>query len=126
MGAVVVTAGLGVPLAMLARLGAEPDPAPGRSPGARLEGTVTHLDAVDGLAVTLPESWDFEEEPTQPIEPENVLAARSWAFPRGGVCAPFAALRELPPDGAFLWLIEYHGPQQLDDFVPRPERFEAG
>jgi hypothetical protein len=74
--------------------------------------------------VTIPESWRFSEEPTDPIEPHNALAFGSWDFPDGGVCAPFAALDDLPADGAFVWLIEYHGTDHPEDFVPRPEAFE--
>jgi hypothetical protein len=88
-------------------------------------GYETYTDPGDGLSVTIPQEWSFSEEPTDPIEPENVLAAGSWAFPEGGVCAPFAALDELPPDGAFFWMIEYHGDQRHpEDFVPRPDRFD--
>jgi hypothetical protein len=94
-------------------------------PPAPPPGYVTHTDAGDGLAITVPEGWSFSEEPTDPIEPENVLAAGSWPFPEGGVCAPFAALDGLPANGAFFWMIEYHGEQQHpEDFVPRPERFD--
>ena len=126
LGAVVVVVGLGVPLALLSDLGSAPRPRPGPrgSPTPHLDHRGTHVDAPDGVAITIPGSWTFEAEPTQPIEPENVLAVGSWPFPRGGVCAPFAALRELPRDGAFLWLIEYHGTQHPDDFVDRPEPFD--
>jgi hypothetical protein len=93
-------------------------------PPAPPPGYVTHTDAGDGLAITIPQEWSFSEDPTDPIEPENVLAAGSWAFPEGGVCAPFAALDELPSDGAFFWLIEYHGEQHPEDFVPRPDHFD--
>ena len=99
---------------------------PGSQTQAAAEATRTHLDADDGLAITIPSSWTFAEDPTQPIEPKNVLAVGSWPFPRGGLCAPFAALRNLPAEGAFLWLIEYHGPRRPEDFTPRPKPFELG
>jgi hypothetical protein len=84
-----------------------------------------HVDLDDALAITIPSAWTFHQDPTQPIEPKNVFAVGSWDFPRGGVCAPFDALDDLPPDGVFLWLIEYHGtPDRSDDFVPRPQRFD--
>jgi hypothetical protein len=82
------------------------------------------VDPDDGLAVTIPEAWNFDPDPTRLIEPENVLAIGSWPFPGGGVCAPFDAIDDLPPDGVFMWLIEYHGPEPAEDFVPRPERFD--
>jgi hypothetical protein len=81
-------------------------------------------DVEDGLSITIPSEWAFDANPTQPIEPENVFAFGSWAFPSGGVCAPFAALDELPSDGAFVWMIEYHGTDHPEDFVPRPNRFD--
>jgi hypothetical protein len=84
----------------------------------------TERDVDDGLSVTIPSEWTFDEDPTQPIEPENVLAFGSWDFPSGGVCAPFAALDDLPADGAFVWMIEYHGTDHPEDFVPRPGHFD--
>jgi hypothetical protein len=81
-------------------------------------------DVEDGLSITIPEAWRFDANPTQPIEPENVFAFGSWNFPSGGVCAPFAALDELPADGAFVWMIEYHGTDHPEDFVPRPDHFD--
>jgi hypothetical protein len=87
--------------------------------GYRLE-----ADVDDGLSITIPAGWTFDEDPTQPIEPENVFAFGSWDFPSGGVCAPFAALEELPLDGAFVWMVEYHGTDHPEDFVSRPERFD--
>jgi hypothetical protein len=119
----VIAAAIAVPLALLWPLASDRRPPPA---GSGSDPYVTHVDADDGLAVTVPASWTFQENPTRPIEPKNVLAAGSWAFPRGGVCAPFAALRDLPPDGAFFWVIEYHGPQTLEDFMPRPRPFDLG
>jgi hypothetical protein len=117
-----LAAAIAVPLALLWPLGSSP----GAGPGAAADPSRTQLDADDGLAITIPASWTFAEDPTQPIEPKNVLAVGSWPFPRGGVCAPFAALRDLPPEGAFLWLIEYHGPRHPEHFSPRPEPFDLG
>jgi hypothetical protein len=83
-----------------------------------------HADIDDGLAITIPDAWTFHQDPTRPIEPKNVFAVGSWAFPRGGGCAPTAAQDELPRDGVLFWLIEYHGDQPVADFPERPERFE--
>jgi hypothetical protein len=93
-------------------------------PASDPTGYRTEADLDDGLSITIPSEWTFDEDPTQPIEPENVLAFGSWGFPSGGVCAPFAALDDLPPDGAFAWLIEYHGTDSPEDFVPRPDHFD--
>jgi hypothetical protein len=93
-------------------------------PLADPSGYRTYTDLNDGLSITIPESWRFSEEPTEPIEPQNALALGSWAFPDGGVCAPFDALDGLPAHGAFVWLIEYHGTDHPEDFVPRPDGFD--
>jgi hypothetical protein len=117
-----LAAAIAVPLALLWPLGSTPE----AEPGSTVEASRTHLDSEDGLAITIPASWAFAKDPTRPIEPKNVLAVGSWRFPRGGACAPFAALRDLPAAGAFLWLIEYHGPRHPWDFPSRPEPFELG
>jgi hypothetical protein len=93
-------------------------------PPSDARGYRTEADVDDGLSITIPSEWTFDEDPTQPIEPENVLALGSWGLPSGGVCAPFAALDDLPPDGTFAWLIEYHGTDRPEDFVPRPDHFD--
>jgi hypothetical protein len=85
---------------------------------------VRHVDPEDGLAITIPSAWSFDADPTRPIEPENVLAVGSWPFPSGGVCATFNAIDDLPADGVLMWLIEYHGTENAEGFVPRPERFD--
>jgi hypothetical protein len=82
-----------------------------------------HVDVDDGLAITIPDAWTFRQDPTRPIEPKNVFGVGSWAFPRGGECAPTAAQEDLLPDGTLFWLIEYPGDQQEADFPPRPEHF---
>jgi hypothetical protein len=121
--AALITVAVGVPLYLLSPLGSERDQPPATAGSGSY---VRHVDADDGLAMTIPDSWSFQANPTRPIEPKNVLAAGSWRFPRGGVCAPFEALRDLPTDGAFLWLIEYHGPDDPGDFIPRPRPFALG
>jgi len=125
IAAAVVIAGIAVPLAILSGLRGGPDGA-GRADPPAEPGYETARDLDDGISIRIPADWTFREDPTQPIEPKNVLAVGTWAFPSGGVCEPFAALRDLPDDGAFLWLIEYHGVERTEDFIPRPERFELG
>ncbi|MGH2722726.1 MAG: hypothetical protein ACRDI0_00395 [Actinomycetota bacterium] len=129
VAALLLLAGVGIPLALLSGLGRGSDD--GRPSGTmeveqpeRSAGTVTHSDLDDGLRITIPAAWTFHQDPTEPIEPENVFAVGSWAFPLGGVCAPFDALDDLPSDGAFFWLIEYHGTGHPEDFVPRPGSFD--
>jgi heat shock protein HslJ len=90
--------------------------------------TTTYADGDDGIAITVPASWTFREDPAPLVaEPRTLLGVGTWAFPIGGACEPFAALRDLPDDGAFVWLIEYrgsHGPESA--FIPRPDHFEFG
>jgi hypothetical protein len=129
VGALILVAGVAIPLGLLSGLGPggyddRPSGATTAEPAEESPATVTHADLDDGLTITIPVAWTFRQDPTELIEPKNVLAVGSWPFPRGGVCAPFDALDDLPPDGAFFWLIEYHGTQPPEDFVPRPERFD--
>jgi hypothetical protein len=127
VAALILAAGLVVPLVLVSRLGGDPSAVPGGvtiEPTPGTTGYRRHVDLDDGLAITIPDAWAFHEDPTEPIEPENVLAVGSWPFPRGGVCAPFDALDDLPADGVFLWLIEYHGTDRPEQFVPRPDRFD--
>lgn len=128
VAAVILLAGVALPLALLAGLGPEGNQRPSApaevDPNEPSPASETHTDPEDGLRITIPDTWTFHPDPTEPIEPENVLAVGSWPFPAGGVCAPFDALDDLPSDGAFFWLMEYHGTQRPQAFVPRPERFD--
>jgi hypothetical protein len=123
VAAVILAAGLAVPLIVVSALR---DDRSGR-PGQSLPSTPAHerhVDIDDGLAITIPHAWTFHQDPTEPIEPKNVFGVGSWAFPGGGDCAPTAAQDHLPKDGVLFWLIEFTGDQPASDFPPRPERFE--
>jgi hypothetical protein len=122
IAALLLSVGIVVPLTVVSQLRDERSVVPaqtGLGPEHR-----RHIDLDAGLAITIPAAWTFHENPTRPIEPENVFAVGSWSFPRGGWCAPFDALDDLPRDGVFLWLIEYHGTDNPAGFVPRPDRFD--
>jgi hypothetical protein len=84
---------------------------------------VRHADLDDGLSIRIPAGWTFHQDPSGPAEPRTVFAVGSWPFSTGGECAPTAAQAKLPPDGVFLWLIEYSDPQG-NEFPERPEHFE--
>jgi hypothetical protein len=118
---VVLAAGVAVPLVLVSGLREDRTAVPGGSTPSSPE---RHVDLDDGLAITVPDSWTFREDPAGPIEPKNVFAVGSWAFPRGGDCAPTGAQDDLPPDGALFWLTEYYGDQPPADFPARPETFE--
>jgi hypothetical protein len=124
IAALLLAVGIVVPLAVVSRLRDERSVVPaqtGPAPEHR-----RHIDLDAGLAIKIPAEWTFREDPTRPtvIEPENVFGVGSWPFPTGGVCAPFDALDDVPPDGVFLWLIEYHGTDNPAGFVPRPDHFD--
>jgi hypothetical protein len=122
--AVLLLAGVTVPLVLVSGLHADRTTLPGASSSPSAERHLDVVDHDDGLAITIPAGWTFRQDPTEPIEPKNVFAVGSWAFPRGGECAPTAAQDDQPGDGALFWLIEYHGDQPVTDFPQRPERFE--
>jgi hypothetical protein len=122
IAALLLAVGIIVPLAVVSRLRDERSVVPAQTGLAPEHRRHIALDA--GLAISIPAAWTFHENPTKPIEPENVFAVGSWPFPRGGWCAPFDALDDVPPDGVFLWLIEYHGTDNPAGFVPRPNHFD--
>jgi hypothetical protein len=106
--AVLLAAGVLLPLAFMAGLfpdGKRTGPA-GEAPTG---GPVTVRDADDGLAITIPAGWTFRQDPSGPDDPRTVFAVGTWAFPRGGDCAPTAAQMDLPGEGALVWLMEYRG-----------------
>jgi hypothetical protein len=87
-------------------------------------GLRTLTDADDGLSITIPAAWIFHQDPSGPAEPRTVFGVGTWAFPRGGDCAPTSAQEALPPDGGLLWLIEYRKGSDPAEFPARPEHFD--
>jgi hypothetical protein len=64
--------------------------------------------AYEHAAMTLPIGWTGQSYPVAGLErPISLLAAGSWDFTPGGYCGPINALRELPADGALVWLDGY-------------------
>jgi hypothetical protein len=87
--------------------------------------TASYLDADDGLAISIPDSWTFRENPSGPDLPPTQFAVGSWTFPTGGECAPIEAQHVMPPDGALIWLLEpgLGGDLDPEAFPPRPDDF---
>jgi hypothetical protein len=93
-------------------------------PPAPAGDTTRHADIDDGVAVTIPSSWTYHEDPSGPDDPKTLLAFGSWPFEEGGDCAPTAAQAQLPADGALVWVMEYLGqPDLVADIGPRPGSF---
>jgi hypothetical protein len=69
------------------------------------------------VSVTVPDGW---VERTDPVpgggNPRVVAAWGTWDFPTGGDCGPEPALRDLPADGALIWVDEYADPGSSADF----------
>jgi hypothetical protein len=85
-------------------------------------GWTTHEDRDDAVRITTPEGWIWREDPVPNLgEPRILFATGTWDFPDGGECGPNPALEDLPPAGAFVWLLEYRVPANLDDFPRRPD-----
>jgi hypothetical protein len=121
----VLAAAIVAPLLFLSRLGSgtrEDRSGQTVSPTPRPTGYVRHADLDDGLSITIPAAWTFHQDPSGPAEPRTILAVGSYALPIGGECAPAFAQRELPPDGALFWLIEWRDPTFA--FPTRPPSFE--
>jgi hypothetical protein len=59
-------------------------------------------------AIDVPAGWTGQTYPVAGLErPTSLLAIGSWRFTPGGYCAPVNALRELPADGALVWIDGY-------------------
>ena len=81
----------------------------------------------------LPAGWHAIRGPiTGILYPKQVLAAATYpvAFPhRPGACYPKAALRQMPPDGVLLQIVEYARTDSAGKRIrvprlpPRPHRF---
>jgi hypothetical protein len=87
-----------------------------------MEGT-TYLDGDDHVSLTIPDGWHVIEDPLPDVTPRFILAAGSWDFSLGNVCWAGPALRQIPADGTFLWLIEYEADPDRSSFPQRPDRF---
>ena len=82
----------------------------------------TLTSAYEHASMILPAGWTGQTYPVAGLErPISLLAAGSWNFTPGGYCGPINALREMPGDGALVWVDGYgaHAPDGTT-FVPKP------
>jgi hypothetical protein len=90
-------------------------------------GWTTHTDQNDHVSISTPDGWTFKEDPIPSLaEPKILFATGTWPFPPGGDCGPTVAVDSIPPDGAYLWLLEYRRPENFGDFPPRQASFSFG
>ena len=76
--------------------------------------TVEFRDESVGLSVRHPEGWHRAKAVSEILDPREVLVLATYPLRGGneaGECAPKRPLADLPPDGAFVWLIEYRPPR---------------
>jgi hypothetical protein len=98
------------------------------------DGFVRFEDPAVGISGRYPVGWYRERALTRQSDPREVLALATYPLRGGaeaGECAPDTARADMPPDGAFIWLLEYRPfggdswPRLLRErFPPKPERFE--
>jgi hypothetical protein len=121
----VLVAAIAGPLVLLSRLGSrtrDVGPSQSVSPSPSAPGYVRHVDRDDGLSIQIPAFWTFHQDPSGPAQPRTVFAVGSYPFSTGGECAPVAAQKELPGDGALFWVIEWR--DATFDIPVRPPSFE--
>jgi hypothetical protein len=73
-------------------------------------GTVEFRDASVSLSGRHPKGWHRAKAVSEVLDPREVLVLATYPLRGGneaGECAPRRPLADLPPDGAFVWLIEY-------------------
>jgi hypothetical protein len=89
----------------------------------------THTAA--GISVATPRGWQLTRPPITAVTyPAERLLLTSFRTARGGNCAPDRAARDLPADGALVYLFEYRRPRgdpwrglRRRSFPPRPAHF---
>jgi hypothetical protein len=146
VAAVVLAAGIALPLTVLAprggerRLPAKPTPAPAGRPQPATPrpatlptpqpGWVWHRDTANGAAIQTPAAWHFSPDPGVSLaQPMPLFVAGTGPLAAGGACAPTGAVKALPRNGALFWVVEYAGPGQdfnPYEFPPRPARLSLG
>ena len=76
-----------------------------------------------GVSIATPAAWHFNNDPAPALlSPAMLFAAGTGPVPTGGSCAPTAALKVLPANGALFVLYEY----SQAGFPPRPKHLHLG
>jgi len=76
-----------------------------------------------GVSIATPAAWHFNSDPAPALlSPAMLFAAGTGPVPTGGSCAPTAALKVLPANGALFVLYEY----ARAGFPPRPKHLHLG
>ena len=76
-----------------------------------------------GVSIATPAAWHFNSDPAPALlSPAMLFAAGTGPVPTGGSCAPTAALKALPADGALFVLYETARAR----FPPRPRHLHLG
>ncbi|MEA2219593.1 MAG: hypothetical protein QOJ35_2219 [Solirubrobacteraceae bacterium] len=91
----------------------------------------SRTDAGAGIGVRRPRGWHVVAAPVSALSyPSERLLLTSYPTRRGGDCGPDRAERDLPPDGALVYLLEYRprlgavwAHLQRRAFPPRPAHF---
>jgi hypothetical protein len=111
------------------------DSAPSRS--VTVDAGLVHSDdSAVGIAGRYPEGWHRARAVTELGDPREVLVLATYPLrteAEAGECAPDTAHADMPPDGTFIWLLEYSPfggnawPNLLRErFPPRPAHFDVG
>jgi hypothetical protein len=143
VAAVVLAAGILVPLTVLAPGGTDQQrpatpPATGPRPATTRPaalptprpGWVWHRDRADRLAIQTPAAWHLSPGTgVGLVQPMPLFIVGTGQLPAGGDCAPTRAIKALPPDGMLFWVIEYaRAGQDFNpyEFPPRLDRLDLG
>jgi hypothetical protein len=80
------------------------------------------------VSISVPEGWTGATNlVADSADPLNVFALGSWDVSQGGYCAPLTALRQLPSDGALIWIDRYESRSSADvQAVPWPSSPQVG
>jgi hypothetical protein len=102
---------------------------PANAPRTATSTSATWTYRADGLSADVPRGWHVVSRPlTDVSSPVQRLVVTSFGVSRhrpDGGCSPASALREMPRDGALLFMFEYQGPTHHDAQrePPRPRQF---
>lgn len=95
----------------------------------RAGGDVRFDDPATGVSGRYPAGWHRARALTNVDEPREVLALATYPLrtgAEGGECAPATARDDMPPDGTFIWLLEYRHDALVERASPRPAHFAIG